>query len=63
MFGVQCFAMVQIFNPVMSYLVDAVTGRGASVTAAANFVRMIWTFTLSLIGMTRCPSYPCFATN
>ena len=50
MFGVQCFAMVNIFNPVMSYLVDAVSDRGASVTAAANFVRMIWTFALSLIG-------------
>ncbi|KAI8150206.1 major facilitator superfamily domain-containing protein [Fennellomyces sp. T-0311] len=55
MFGVQCFAMVQVFNPVMSYLVDAVSDRGASVTAAANLVRMIWTFTLSLIAnpMTR----------
>ncbi|RCH77940.1 hypothetical protein CU098_002304, partial [Rhizopus stolonifer] len=41
MFGVQCFAMVQIFNPAMSYLVDAVSDRGASVTAAANLVRMI----------------------
>lgn len=50
MFGVQCFAMVNIFNPVMSYLVDAVSDRGASVTAAANLVRMIWTFVLSLIG-------------
>lgn len=50
MFGVQCFAMVNIFNPVMSYLVDAVSNRGASVTAAANLVRMIWTFVLSLIG-------------
>ena len=50
MFGVQCFAMVNIFNPVMSYLVDAVSNRGASVTAAANLVRMIWTFALSLIG-------------
>ncbi|KAI7848170.1 major facilitator superfamily domain-containing protein [Circinella umbellata] len=49
MFGVQCFAMVNIFNPVMSYLVDAVSDRGASVTAAANLVRMIWTFALSLI--------------
>ncbi|CDS12234.1 hypothetical protein LRAMOSA04429 [Lichtheimia ramosa] len=55
MFGVQCFAMVNIFNPVMSYLVDAVSDRGASVTAAANLVRMIWTFVLSLIAnpMTR----------
>ncbi|KAI9484326.1 major facilitator superfamily domain-containing protein [Zychaea mexicana] len=49
MFGVQCFAMVNVFNPVMSYLVDSVSGRGASVTAAANLVRMIWTFALSLI--------------
>lgn len=50
MFGVQCFAMVQIFNPAMSYLVDAVSDRGASVTAAANLVRMIWSCVLSLIG-------------
>ena len=50
MFGVQCFAMVQIFNPSMSYLVDAVSDRGASVTAAANLVRMIWSCVLSLIG-------------
>ncbi|KAG1462865.1 hypothetical protein G6F46_003942 [Rhizopus delemar] len=49
MFGVQCFAMVQIFNPAMSYLVDAVSDRGASVTAAANLVRMIWSCVLSLI--------------
>ncbi|KAI9342730.1 major facilitator superfamily domain-containing protein [Pilaira anomala] len=49
MFGVQCFAMVQVFNPAMSYLVDAVSDRGASVTAAANLVRMIWSCVLSLI--------------
>ncbi|KAI8989946.1 major facilitator superfamily domain-containing protein [Pilobolus umbonatus] len=49
MFGLQCFAMVQIFNPGMSYLVDAVSDRGASVTAAANLVRMIWSCVLSLI--------------
>ncbi|KAI8970481.1 major facilitator superfamily domain-containing protein [Mycotypha africana] len=49
MFGLQCFAMVQIFNPCMAYLVDAVTDRGASVTAAANLVRMIWACVLSLI--------------
>ncbi|KAI7873618.1 major facilitator superfamily domain-containing protein [Mucor mucedo] len=49
MFGVQCFAMVQVFNPAMSYLVDAVAERGASVTAAANLVRMIWSCVLSLI--------------
>lgn len=49
MFGVQCFAMVQVFNPSMSYLVDAVSDRGASVTAAANLVRMIWSCVLSLI--------------
>jgi MFS family permease len=51
MFGVQCFAMVQIFNPAMAYLVDAVSDRGASVTAAANLVRMIWSCVLSLIGI------------
>ncbi|KAF7732082.1 hypothetical protein EC973_006337 [Apophysomyces ossiformis] len=49
MFGVQCFAMVQVFNPAMSYLVDAVHGKGASVTAAANFVRMVLSCVLSLI--------------
>lgn len=49
MFGIQCFAMVQVFNPAMSYLVDAVSDRGASVTAAANLVRMIWSCVLSLI--------------
>jgi hypothetical protein len=41
--------MVQIFNPAMSYLVDAVSDRGASVTAAANLVRMVWSCVLSLI--------------
>jgi MFS family permease len=54
MFGVQCFAMVQVFNPSMSYLVDAVSDRGASVTAAANLVRMIWSCVLSLIGKLLC---------
>ncbi|KAI8339108.1 major facilitator superfamily domain-containing protein [Chlamydoabsidia padenii] len=49
MFCVQCFAMVQIFNPTMAFLVDAVPGRGASVTAAANLIRMIWSCVLSLI--------------
>ncbi|CAO3631137.1 unnamed protein product [Cunninghamella blakesleeana] len=49
MFGVQCFAMVNIFNPALAYLVDAVHGKGASVTAAANLVRMIWSCILSLI--------------
>ncbi|CAO3592564.1 unnamed protein product [Absidia cylindrospora] len=49
MFCVQCFAMVQIFNPTMALLVDAVPGRGASVTAAANLIRMIWSCILSLI--------------
>ncbi|ORZ20437.1 major facilitator superfamily domain-containing protein [Absidia repens] len=49
MFCVQCFAMVQIFNPTMAFLVDAVPGRGASVTAAANLIRMIWSCILSLI--------------
>ncbi|CAO3601373.1 unnamed protein product [Absidia cylindrospora] len=49
MFCVQCFAMVQIFNTTMAFLVDAVPGRGASVTAAANLIRMIWSCILSLI--------------
>ncbi|ORX52678.1 MFS general substrate transporter [Hesseltinella vesiculosa] len=49
MFGVETFAMVFIFNPALAYLVDAVPGRGASVTAAANLVRMIWSCVLSLI--------------
>ncbi|CAO3629707.1 unnamed protein product [Cunninghamella echinulata] len=49
MFGVQCFAMVNIFNPALAYLVDAVHGKGASVTAAANLVRMVWSCILSLI--------------
>ncbi|KAI8089220.1 major facilitator superfamily domain-containing protein [Halteromyces radiatus] len=49
MFCIQCFAMVQIFNPTMAFLVDAVPGRGASVMAAANLIRMIWSCILSLI--------------
>jgi hypothetical protein len=62
MFCVQCFAMVQIFNPTMAFLVDAVPGRGASVTAAANLIRMVWSCILSLIGKKR-KYYRVFGTD
>ncbi|KAF7732041.1 hypothetical protein EC973_007146 [Apophysomyces ossiformis] len=38
-FGIQNFGNNQVMVTVTAYLVDAAPGRGASVTAAANFVR------------------------
>ncbi|KAI7908346.1 major facilitator superfamily domain-containing protein [Cokeromyces recurvatus] len=38
-FGIQCFGNVQVVTTVTAYLVDSVPGRGATVTAAVNFVR------------------------
>ncbi|KAG0163679.1 hypothetical protein DFQ28_011367 [Apophysomyces sp. BC1034] len=38
-FGIQCFGMNQITTAIAAYLVDAMPGQGASVSAAANVVR------------------------
>ncbi|KAG2206520.1 hypothetical protein INT47_008537 [Mucor saturninus] len=48
-FGVQCFGNVQFVTTVTAYLVDAVPGRGAAVTAVANFVRFTFACILTLI--------------
>lgn len=40
-FGILNFGMNQIMTATSAYLVDAVHGKGASVTAAANLVRMV----------------------
>lgn len=48
-FGVQCFGNVQFVTTVTAYLVDAVPGRGAAVTAVANFVRFAFACVLTLI--------------
>ncbi|KAI8984509.1 major facilitator superfamily domain-containing protein [Mycotypha africana] len=48
-FGVQCFGNVQVITATTAYLVDSVPGRGASATAAANFVRFLFACILSII--------------
>ncbi|KAF7730445.1 hypothetical protein EC973_002252 [Apophysomyces ossiformis] len=48
-FGIQCFGVNQVMTGTSAYLVDAMPGRGASATAAANFVRMVLACALSLI--------------
>ncbi|GAA5802672.1 hypothetical protein HPULCUR_008146 [Helicostylum pulchrum] len=48
-FGIQCFGNVQVVAIVTAYLVDSVPGRGAAVTAAANFVRFGISCILTLI--------------
>ncbi|KAG2177313.1 hypothetical protein INT43_007970 [Umbelopsis isabellina] len=48
-FGIQCFGMSQVFSAGSAYLVDATPGRGASVTAGANFLRMLVACILSLV--------------
>lgn len=48
-FGIQCFGMSQVFSAGSAYLVDATPGRGASITAGANFCRMFVACILSLV--------------
>jgi MFS family permease len=40
-FGIQTFGMNQVMTSTSAYLVDSVPGQGASITASANFVRML----------------------
>ncbi|CAO3599341.1 unnamed protein product [Absidia cylindrospora] len=47
-FGCVTFGMNQIMSSTSAYLVDATPGIGASVTAAANFVRMLIACALTL---------------
>ncbi|KAI8078881.1 major facilitator superfamily domain-containing protein [Halteromyces radiatus] len=47
-FGCVTFGMTQIMTSTSAYLVDATPGIGASVTAAANFVRMLIACVLTL---------------
>ncbi|ORX80186.1 MFS general substrate transporter [Basidiobolus meristosporus CBS 931.73] len=47
-FGILCFGLMQISTSATTYLVDAVPGRGASASAAANFVRMTIAAILSI---------------
>ncbi|KAK9718044.1 hypothetical protein K7432_005773 [Basidiobolus ranarum] len=47
-FGILCFGLMQITTSISTYLVDSVPGRGASATAAANFVRMVLAAILSI---------------
>lgn len=48
-FGVHNFGMNQIMTATSAYLVDAVPGEGASITAAANLVRMVVACVLTLV--------------
>lgn len=48
-FGIQCFGMSQVFSAGSAYLVDATPGRGASITAGSNLLRMCIACLLSAI--------------
>ncbi|KAI8088705.1 major facilitator superfamily domain-containing protein [Halteromyces radiatus] len=48
-FGIVCFGMSQVYAAGSAYLVDSIPGKGASVTAAANLLRMTMAGILSLI--------------
>ncbi|KAL0074901.1 major facilitator superfamily domain-containing protein [Phycomyces blakesleeanus] len=48
-FGIHTFGMNQISTSTAAYLVDAMPGQGASVTAAANLMRMIIACALTLV--------------
>ncbi|KAI9489170.1 major facilitator superfamily domain-containing protein [Zychaea mexicana] len=48
-FSVVCFGMTQAYTAGSAYLVDSIPGRGASVTAASNLMRMSMACVLSLI--------------
>ncbi|KAG0164815.1 hypothetical protein DFQ30_009352 [Apophysomyces sp. BC1015] len=47
-FGIVCFGTSQVYAAGSAYLVDAVTGKSASVTAASNLLRMVMACALSL---------------
>lgn len=48
-FGIHNFGMNQVMTATSAYLVDAVPGEGASITAAANLVRMVVACVLTLV--------------
>jgi MFS family permease len=48
-FGIQCFGNVQVITTITAYLVVSVPAKGASATAAANFVRFAFPSILSAI--------------
>ncbi|OBZ81570.1 MFS antiporter QDR2 [Choanephora cucurbitarum] len=48
-FGIQCFGNMQVMSTCTAYLVDAVPGRGSSVTAATGFVRMTLSCVLTVV--------------
>ncbi|KAI7872314.1 major facilitator superfamily domain-containing protein [Spinellus fusiger] len=48
-FSIVCFGMSQVYSAGSAYLVDAIPGKGASVTAASNLLRMVMACILSLI--------------
>ncbi|KAF7731399.1 hypothetical protein EC973_000207 [Apophysomyces ossiformis] len=48
-FGIVCFGMSQVYASGYGYLVDAIPGKGASVTASSNVCRMLMAAILSLI--------------
>lgn len=48
-FGFVTFGMSQVVSATSAYLVDAMPGKGASATAAANLVRMILACVLTLV--------------
>ncbi|KAI9251829.1 major facilitator superfamily domain-containing protein [Phascolomyces articulosus] len=48
-FSIVCFGMSQVYTAGSAYLVDAIPGRGASVTGASNLMRMSMACILSLI--------------
>ncbi|KAI9476379.1 MAG: major facilitator superfamily domain-containing protein [Benjaminiella poitrasii] len=48
-FSILCFGMSQVYTAGSAYLVDAIPGKGASVTAACNFFRMTMAAILSMV--------------
>ncbi|KAI8985212.1 major facilitator superfamily domain-containing protein [Pilobolus umbonatus] len=48
-FGIQCFGNIQVVAALTAYLVDALPGKGATVTAASNFVRMMFACILTIV--------------
>ncbi|KAI8391752.1 major facilitator superfamily domain-containing protein [Radiomyces spectabilis] len=48
-FAIVCFGMSQVYAAGSAYLVDAIPGKGASVTAASNLFRMSMACILSLV--------------
>lgn len=48
-FGIQNFGMNQIMTSISAYVVDALPGQGASATAAATLVRMVFSCVLTLV--------------